>query len=107
MRTKSTILFCLFVMVVIGFSINVSSNSSTSLRPVTPREEATVSFSFDGLMGICFGNTERVSAGLLDVRHHTPDLTVTRIDGEKRSTMAVLRGEQLRGTFYVDVEGRS
>jgi hypothetical protein len=107
MRRKSMTLFGLFVLVVLGFSIKASSNSSSSPLPVTPRDEATVSFDFDGLMGICFGNQERVSAGLLNVPHHTPEIKITRIDAGKRSTMAVLRGEQLRGTFYVDVEGRT
>jgi hypothetical protein len=108
MKTKSTILFTLFVLVMAGLTMSASSNSNTAtLRPVTPREEATVSFSFDGLMAICFGNPARVSAGLLDVHHHTPELTITRVKGENRSTMAVLKGEQLRGVFYVDVEGNT
>src|SRR5438067_1187057 len=107
MRIKSTILFSLFVLFVIGLTNVASSNNAAVVRPVSPKQEATVSFSFDGLMAICFGNPERVSAGLLDVQHHTPEITINKISEGKKSTLAVLRGEQLRRTLYIDVEGAS
>jgi len=98
MKSRTTFL-SLFFLIVVALSITVSSNSSATAPLPSPRQDATVSFSFDGLMAICFGNPARVSAGLLDVIHHTPKLAITRIEGNKRSNLAVLRAEQLRGTL--------
>src|SRR5207249_11150388 len=71
MKSRTTFL-SLFFLVVVALSITASSNNSATAPLPSPRQDATVSFSFDGLMAICFGNPARVSAGLLDVVHHTP-----------------------------------
>jgi hypothetical protein len=108
MRIKSIALFSIFVLFIMSLSQSATGNSgNNSLRPATPREDATVSFSFDGLMAICFGNPERVSVGLLDAHHHTPEITITRFKGDEKSVFAVLKGEQLRETLYVEVDKAS
>ncbi|MEW6736108.1 MAG: hypothetical protein AB1489_32745, partial [Acidobacteriota bacterium] len=54
---------------------------------------------------IALGDPERASIGILNAMHHTPLLTITKIQGNNRSTIATLQGEQLRGTWNVDVNG--
>src|SRR5262249_38673817 len=102
-----TLFFSLF-LVVLGLSITASTNSNkaTAVQP-SPREEASVSFRFDGLMAICFGNPARVSAGLLEVPYHSPEMVITKVSGTERSTVAKLSGEQLRRTLYFDVDGNA
>jgi hypothetical protein len=108
MKSKLSFLFCLFVFVAVIFSIDGSSNGdSNSSDWVDPREEATVSISFDGLMALCFGNPDRVSVGLLDVDHHTPEITIIKVKGESHTKMAILAGKDLRSGLFIDVEGKN
>ncbi|MEW6734959.1 MAG: hypothetical protein AB1489_26955 [Acidobacteriota bacterium] len=98
----------LFVCLVFALTIKVSVNSNSNKvvpLPVNPREDATVTMTFDGLMALCMGNPERVSVGLLDVHHHIPLLTISKVVNGKKSIVTTLKGEQLRGTTYIDVAG--
>ncbi|MEW6737220.1 MAG: hypothetical protein AB1489_38400, partial [Acidobacteriota bacterium] len=102
----------LFVCLVFALTMAASTNSNTNSSkaaplPVNPRDAATVSMTFDGLMALCMGNPERVSVGILDVHHHTPMLAVSKIVNGRKTPLATLKGEQLRGTIYIDVEGAS
>ncbi|MEW6737995.1 MAG: hypothetical protein AB1489_42350, partial [Acidobacteriota bacterium] len=112
MRKNIALSVSLFVCLVFALTMAASTNSNTNSSkaaplPVNPREEATVSMTFDGLMALCMGNPERVSVGILDVHHHTPMLAVSKIVNGRKTTLATLKGEQLRGTIYIDVEGAS
>src|SRR5688572_30758241 len=91
MKIRSIFSLTLFVFAISLLTGIVSGSSSNSASPLpTPRENATVNFKFDGLMALCFGNPERVSAGVMDVHHHTPELAVIRIKDGKRSKVAKL-----------------
>ncbi|MEW6736412.1 MAG: hypothetical protein AB1489_34285 [Acidobacteriota bacterium] len=112
MRKNIALSVSLFVCLVFALTMAVSSNSNTNSSkaaplPVNPREEASVTMTFDGLMALCMGNPERVSVGILDVHHHTPQLLVSKIANGRKAPLATLKGEQLRGTIYIDVEGAS
>jgi hypothetical protein len=92
----------------IALSTAVFNNGKASAGrapAANPREEATAAFNFDGLMALCFGNPQRVSVGLLDVHHHTPEFAVTKIKDGVKTKAFVLKGEDLRGTLYVNKEG--
>ncbi|MEW6737669.1 MAG: hypothetical protein AB1489_40690 [Acidobacteriota bacterium] len=111
MRKNIALSVSLFVCLVFALTMAVSSNSNSSSKsaplPVNPREEASVSMTFDGLMALCMGNPERVSVGILDVHHHMPQLLVSKIVNGRKTPLPTLKGEQLRGTIYIDVEGES
>ena len=96
MRNKSFCLFTALVVLLAGILINISSVSgSNSLSPISPREEATVQIGFDGLMALCFGNPERVSAGLLDAHHHAlaVDIADLQVRGTRPAELAEGRRE--------------
>jgi hypothetical protein len=108
MKTRTTITLSFLAIMLISLSYTASGNSgSATLKPVSPWADATINFQFDGLMAICFGNPERVSAGLLDVHHHSPEIKIMRIKDGQRAELATLKEEQLRNTLYIDVEGSS
>lgn len=107
MKTRSMFLF-IFILAVVGLTVNASgSNKSAALQPISPKEEASVHMNFDGLMTVCFGDPARVSAGFLDVHHHTPEIVIAKIENGKSRTIAKLSGDELRGSLYFDVEGES
>ncbi|MEW6733184.1 MAG: hypothetical protein AB1489_17790 [Acidobacteriota bacterium] len=106
MGKKVVLPVSLFVALVFVLNIAVSGNSSKAVPlPLNPRENATVTMTFDGLMALCMGNSERVSVGILNVHHHLPMLTVAKIVNGQRSIVTTLKDEQLRGTTYIEVEG--
>jgi hypothetical protein len=109
MKIRSTCFFALsfFAMMVLLIASSENTGKAAGSPQPNPAEEATVSINFEGLMAICFGSSERVSTGLLDVHHHTPEIKITRVKDGSRKDLAILKGEQLRTTFYFDVEGRS
>jgi hypothetical protein len=102
MKNRS-VLFLIFIFAVFSLNLTVAGNTGRVL-PANPREQASVTISFDGLMAICFGDPARVSAGILDVHHHTPQLKIEKVKGDQRALMAVIKGESLRGVAYLDVE---
>ncbi|MEW6734617.1 MAG: hypothetical protein AB1489_25050 [Acidobacteriota bacterium] len=114
MRKNIALSVSLFVCLVFALTMAASSNSNSNSNsskavplPINPREDATVTMTFDGLMALCMGNPERVSVGILDVHHHTPTLTVSKVAKGRKAPLATLKGEQLRGTLHIDVEGAS
>ncbi|MEW6737256.1 MAG: hypothetical protein AB1489_38580 [Acidobacteriota bacterium] len=108
MRVKGFLLMSVVVCLFLGTANSVSSNgdNTTSVLPRNPSAEANVTISFDGLMALCFGNPDRVSVAILDVHHHLPTMTVSKIVNGHRSLVTVLNGRQLQGTLYIDVENR-
>jgi len=91
-------LLCLILLAVISFA---SANGSTKLDP---QAAATVSINFDGLEVLAFGNPDRVSVGILSAPMHTPQMTITRLKDGKRTTVATLNSEDLKGTLYIGTE---
>ncbi len=90
----SIISICLFSVIannpVQGAAVNVTTS--------------TVKVSFDGMIMLAFGDPTRVSMGFLDVQHHTPKLTITKIKNLERSVVISREGEQLRTTLNINVE---
>jgi hypothetical protein len=84
-----------------------NSSRAAGPLPVNPRTEATVSFNFDGMEALFFGNSERVSLGILNAHNHTPKLVISKIVNDQKSTIATLEGQQLRGSLFVDVDGNN
>ncbi|MEW6732321.1 MAG: hypothetical protein AB1489_13410 [Acidobacteriota bacterium] len=109
MRVKGFLLMSVVVYLFLGITNSVSSNGdkTSQLLPRNPSAEANVTISFDGLMALCFGNPDRVSVAILDVHHHTPTLMVREVINNRRTVIATLKSEQLRGTLYIDLENRS
>ncbi|MEW6733895.1 MAG: hypothetical protein AB1489_21390 [Acidobacteriota bacterium] len=93
-----------FTLLTSAFISATSSNTNSTQEKLNPGQ-ATITISFDGLMALCMGSPDRVSVGVLDAHHHTPRLIVTKIQNGKRSTIATLQDEQLRGTWFIDVLG--
>lgn len=106
MRTKTMFVFGIITFLAISLFTVVSGNSHFAAAPAPiPSQEASVRFTFDGMIALCFGNAERVSAGFLDAHHHTPELKIVKIENNKKSEIAVLDAEQLRNKLFIDVEG--
>lgn len=98
------ICFLLMCATAIITSFAVTAAPSPQFNPAAP---ATVSFSFDGMEALFFGDPSRVSVGILNVHHHTPQLTVTKVSAKGRTILATWKGNELRGTTFIDVEGRT
>ncbi|MEW6736757.1 MAG: hypothetical protein AB1489_36040 [Acidobacteriota bacterium] len=77
-----------------------------AIAQLDPKQPAAVSISFDGMEALFFGNPDLCSLTFLNVTHHTPKMTITKIANGRRTTVAMLKGEQLRGSLMVEVEGR-
>ncbi|MBL8151378.1 MAG: hypothetical protein JNN15_15755 [Blastocatellia bacterium] len=97
---RKIILFLLAVSVlVITMSIPQLSKASSV------QTMSTVTFEFDGMMGLFMGSSDKVSVGLLSAHHHMPEMVVYKlIRGEKRE-IARFRGEQLKRTINISVTG--
>lgn len=100
MKTPNSMLLCLLVLILLGsFSV---AGRSVAPNP-HPQQEATISILFDGLQAVAMGNPERVSVGILDAHHHTPQIKIEKIANNSRSLVALLKGEALHRTLYFDV----
>ncbi|MBL8149087.1 MAG: hypothetical protein JNN15_04085 [Blastocatellia bacterium] len=64
---------------------------------------STVTFEFDGMMAVFAGDPQRVSVGILDVHHHTPQLVVYKLIAGERREVARFEGEQLNQVLNVSV----
>jgi hypothetical protein len=53
--------------------------SSLQVRTVASDAVSTVTFEFDGMMGLFMGDSQKVSVGIIDVHHYTPEITVYKI----------------------------
>ncbi|MEW6735719.1 MAG: hypothetical protein AB1489_30790, partial [Acidobacteriota bacterium] len=81
----SAIVFSLLTCVFI--SSTTSSNTNPTPQRLNPNQ-AAVNISLDGMVLIALGDPERASIGILNAMHHTPLLTITKIQGNNRSTIA-------------------
>lgn len=88
------------VLVFVSLLTGVVAGQSQSKQP-----RGNVTITFDGLMALAMGWSDRVSVGILDVPHHSPQLTITRIKGSQRQTVATLGAEDLRGNLSIYLEG--
>lgn len=70
----------------------ISTTTSYSISPNT-----TVTFRFDGLQVIAFGDSNRVSDGILDVHHHSPLIEIKEIKAGKSTTIRTIKADELKG----------
>jgi len=77
----------------ISVSLNVKANS-----------KCEVSFMFDGLQAIAFGDSKRVSDGILDVHHHNPLIEIKQIKDGQETIIHTIKASELKGkVLQIDV----
>lgn len=79
------LLFLVFCFVATTTNI-VGSNTVTS----------QVNFHFDGLQVLAFGDSNRVSLGIMDVPHHTPEIKIVRVEKGRAVSLAIITAKELR-----------
>jgi hypothetical protein len=102
MKTKSTLIMMFFIIISICLFFGITNNQvqGAAVNATT----SNVKVSFDGMIMLAFGDPTRVSMGFLDVHHHTPRLTITKIKNLQRAVVISREGEQLRTTLNISVE---
>lgn len=77
---------------------------ASSVRGNTNNNTCVVKFDFDGLQTIAFGDSSRVSDGILDVPHHSPNVEIKQIENGKETIIGNLKADELKGKILnVDV----
>ncbi|MFY9221430.1 MAG: hypothetical protein WAQ98_02105 [Blastocatellia bacterium] len=94
-------IYFLMVFFAICFCVLMSSVNNNG---VNADAKCEVSFHFDGLQAIAFGDSKRVSDGILDVHHHNPLIEVKEIKGGKETVIRTIKADELKGkVLNVDV----
>ncbi len=70
--------------------------SNLNMSKVDADSKCQVSFHFDGLQAIAFGDSKRVSDGILDVPHHTPNIEIKQIKQGKETTLHTIKASELK-----------
>jgi hypothetical protein len=84
----------LFVIVMF-VAINLCISYSNSVIGHTT--SCIVKFDFDGLQALAFGDLSRVSDGILDVPHHSPNIEIKQLENGKEIVIATFQAEELKG----------
>lgn len=85
---KKTFMLIMFVILCIyGTSVVGNTSSNTCI----------VKFDFDGLQAIAFGDSSRVSDGILNAHHHQPNIEIKQIENGKESVLTTLEAKELKG----------
>ncbi len=97
---------CLLIFV--AFCVTFSFNFMFIEATTASNSRSSVTFSFDGLQVLAFGDPNRVSDGILDVAHHTPKIEIKQIDAKgKEKIIASFQGNQLyRKSLTVSIPNR-
>jgi len=94
-------IYFLMVFFAICFCVLMSNVNNNS---VNADAKCEVSFHFDGLQAIAFGDSKRVSDGILDVHHHTPLIEIKEIKAGKETVIRTIKADELKGkVLNVDV----
>ncbi|MBL8151085.1 MAG: hypothetical protein JNN15_14250 [Blastocatellia bacterium] len=100
------LLFSLLILPVLN---NLTpANNIIKASTLTPTL-SNVTFEFDGMMGLFMGNPQRISLGIIDAHHHSPELVVYKLIGNKseqdqeKREVARFSKEQLKRTLSVSV----
>jgi len=98
---------CLLIFV--AFCVTFSFNFMFIEATTASNSRSSVVFTFDGLQVLAFGDSNRVSDGILDVAHHTPKLEIKQIDGNgKQKIIASFQGKDLyRKSLSVSMPNKS
>ncbi len=62
---------------------------------VDATSKSEVRFIFEGLQAIAFGDSNRVTDGILDAHHHTPQIQIKRIEKGKEKVIFNAEGKDL------------
>lgn len=84
-------IFVLMMFFVVCFCLSMTKVN------VDASSKSEVSFHFDGLQAIAFGDPTRASSGILDVHHHMPTIEIKQIRQGKETTINIIKGDQLKG----------
>jgi len=89
---------CLFVVCLFALTTtNIASNSTSK-----------VTFSFDGLGVLAFGDSTKASLGILDVIHHTPNIEIKTIENGKQKAVQIISANRLKNvTLTVSLPNNS
>lgn len=68
-------------------SLNVDVNADSKCEVI---------FRFDGLQAIAFGDTSRVSDGIMDVHHHQPNIKIEQVQQKKKLTLYNVTADELK-----------
>ncbi|MFY9221367.1 MAG: hypothetical protein WAQ98_01785 [Blastocatellia bacterium] len=78
--------------------------SDVNNSSVSANIQCEVSFHFDGLQAIAFGDSKRVSDGILDVHHHNPLIEIKEIKQGKGMVIRTVKADELKGkVLNVDI----
>jgi hypothetical protein len=91
----------LVIVSVFALTLLIPSLSKASSSQVL----STVTFEFDGMMGLFMGSSEKVTLGLLNAHHHTPEMAIYKLIGGEKREVARFRGDQLKRTINIWVTG--
>jgi hypothetical protein len=95
---KMSKLFVMIMFVVISFY------STSSMNVIGHTSNCVVKFDFDGLQAIAFGDSSRVSDGILNAHHHEPNMEIKQIENGKETVIGNLKSDELKGkVLNVDV----
>jgi len=92
-------MFVAICMYVSMTNINVKVNADSKCE---------VSFHFDGLQAIAFGDSKRVSDGILDIHHHVPNIEIKQIKQGRETIIHTIKASELKDrVLNVDVPNNS
>jgi hypothetical protein len=89
MRKMSKTFVMIMFMVISFYSIS-------SMNVIGHTSNCIVKFDFDGLQAIAFGDSSRVSDGILDVAHHTPNIEIKKVENGKEKILYTIKSEELK-----------
>jgi hypothetical protein len=99
MVMKKNVLFFFISMFSLIFTLCISPKLS-----IYGNSFCYVNFHFDGLQAIAFGDSKRVSNGILDVHHHNPLIEIKEIKAGKETIIRTIKADELKGkVLNVDV----
>ncbi len=87
------IYFLMVFFAICGYVVMSGVNNGS----VNADVKCEVNFHFDGLQAIAFGDSKRVSDGILDVHHHTPNIEIKQIKQGKETTIYNIKANELKG----------
>ncbi|MFY9223343.1 MAG: hypothetical protein WAQ98_11775 [Blastocatellia bacterium] len=91
-------IFVLMMFFVVCFCLSMTKVN------VDASSKSEVSFHFDGLQAIAFGDPTRVSSGILDVHHHVASIEIKQIKQGKETIIQTIKADELKGkTLNVNV----
>lgn len=83
------------VSILVLFIAICVSTMVSSMNTVNALGKCEVKINFDGLQAIAFGNSTRVTDGILDAHHHTPQILIKKIEKGKEKVINNISGNEL------------